>query len=162
MELSFYEALSLLIALLAVVVAFISLNRSGKISAKQLELQEAQTEFTKFQHEILAKEQSKKEKADIRITPVKDGINHRLLISNVGDAIAHDIVFEAIFDDGEDSFLIESEMDSLLPITHLLPNQEVPMLIAPHMGSARSCLAKITWLNEEREIEKQNIQIKLF
>lgn len=162
MELTFYEALSLLIALLAVVISFVSLFRSNKISKRQLELQETQAEFTKFQHEILAKEQSKKGKADIRITPFKDGKSYRLIISNIGDETAHDIVFEAIFDDGKESFLIDSEMDSMLPITHLLPNQEVSMLIAPHMGSARSCLAKIAWLNEERKIEKQNIQVKLF
>ncbi|MBE9490746.1 MAG: hypothetical protein IMY67_10670 [Bacteroidetes bacterium] len=125
-------------------------------------MQEAQTEFTKFQHEVLAREQAKKEKADIRITSVKDGKDYRLVISNVGDATAHDIVFEAIFDDGEESFLIESEMEKMLPITHLLPNQEISMLIATSMGSASSCLTKIAWLNEERNIEKQNIQVKLY
>lgn len=162
MNLSFYEVLSLLVALLAVTISLVSLHRSNKTPARQLELQEAQTEFTRFQHDVLAREQAKKEKADIRITPVKDSNNYRLMISNIGDATAHDIVFEAIFNDGEESFLIESEMDAMLPITHLLPDQKVSMIIAPHMGSASSCLAKITWLNEDRKIEKQNIQVKLY
>ena len=162
MDLSFYELLSLLVALLAVVVSFVSLHRSNKTSARQIELQEIQAGFTKFQHEVLAKEQAKKEKADIRITPAKEGRNHRLVISNVGGAVARDIVFEAVFDDGEESFLIESEMESMLPIIHLLPNQEVSMLIAPHMGSARGCLAKIAWLNEEGKVERQNVQVRLY
>lgn len=160
-NLSFYEGLSLLIALLAAVIAFVSLYRTHRVAARQLELQEAQTAFTKFQHEVLAKEQAVKQRADIRISVVERGRGHRLVISNVGSAPARDIVFEVVLPDGAESILIESEMDSLLPITQLLPNQEVTMVVAPTMGSARHFLAKISWLNEKGEFERQNLEITL-
>lgn len=158
-KLSFYEALSIFVALLAVIVAFVSLYRTYRVAARQLELQEAQAAFTKFQHEVLEKEQAIKQRADIRISVVERERGHRLVISNVGGAPARDIIFEVVLPDGTESFLIQSEMDDLLPITQLLPNQDVSMIVAPTVGSARNFLAKITWLNEKSEFERQNLEI---
>ena len=161
MELSGSEILSILTALLAVGISFVSLLRTHKISVRQLELQETQTSFAKFQHDVLAKEQKTKSRADIRLSVRKQGNGYRLVITNIGSVTAKDIIFEAVFGDDAESFLVESEMDQLLPITHLLPGQEVTMIIAPHTGTPRNFLAKILWFNERGEIEKQNQQVTL-
>jgi hypothetical protein len=161
MELSDSEILSILTALLAVLISLVSLYRTHKISVRQLELQETQTSFAKFQHNVLAKEQETKSRADIRLSVRKQGNGRKLVIANIGSVTAKDIIFEAVFDDDVESFLVESEMDQMLPITHLLPGQEITMIIAPYIGSGRSFLAKISWLNEEGEIQKQNQQVTL-
>ncbi len=158
-NLSFFEGLSLLVALLAAVISFVSLYRTHRISERQLELQEIHTAFTKLQHDVLTKEQAAKQRADIRITIVERGRGHRLIISNVGSSPARDVVFDIVLADGQGSFLIDSEMKELLPIVQLLPNQEVQMIVAPTMASARHFLAKIVWLNEEGEIERQNLEV---
>lgn len=158
-KLSFYEGLSLLVALLAAVVSFVSLYRTHRVAARQLELQEAQATLARFQHDVLAKEEAAKRRADIRIAVVEQGRDHRLVISNVGHGSARDVVFDVVLGDGKESFLIQSEMDELLPITELPPRHEVSMLIAPTLGSARHFLAQIAWISETGEHERKNLEV---
>lgn len=158
LHLSFYEGLSLLVALLAAIISFVSLYRTHRFAARQLELQEAQAELAKFQHELLAKEQAAKRRADVRIAVVARGNGHRLIISNIGSGSARDVSFDVVLPDGTQSFLIESEVAELLPITQLLPQQEVTMLVAPTMASARHFLAKVSWLNEDGKRENQDLE----
>ena len=159
MSLSLHDALSLSVALLAVIIALVSLRRTHRVATRQLELQEAQAAFAKFQHEVLAKEQSTKQRADIRISIVERGRGHRLVIANVGGGPAQDVVFDLVLPDGTTSFLIDSEIDGLLPVTRLLPGQEVSMLIAPTMGTARHVLARVAWIDERGEHVKQNLEV---
>lgn len=158
-KLSFYEGLSLLVALLAAIVSFVSLYRTHRVAARQLELQEAQATLARFQHDVLAKEEAAKRRADIRIAVVEQGRDHRLVISNVGHGSARDVVFDVVHGDGKESFLIQSEMDELLPITELPPRHEVSMLIAPTLGSARHFLAQIAWISETGEHERMNLEV---
>ncbi|MDH4191301.1 MAG: hypothetical protein OEW21_14015 [Betaproteobacteria bacterium] len=160
-KLSFYEGLSLLIALLAAVISFVSLYRTHRIAARQLELQEAQAALAKFQHDVLEKEEAAKQRADIRIAVIERGRGHRLVISNVGLGSARDVVFDVVLPNGKASFLIQSEMDDLLPITELPPGHEVSMVVAPTLGSARHFLAKIAWTSANGEHERKNLEVTL-
>jgi hypothetical protein len=160
-KLSFYEGLSLLVAFLAVVISFVSFYRTHRVVARQLELQEAQAALAKLQHDVLAKEEAAKRRADIRIAVVERGRGHRLVISNVGHGSARDVAFDVVLPDGKESFLIKSEMDELLPITELPPGHDVSMLVAPTMGSARHFLARIVWFSESGALERKNLEVTL-
>ncbi len=160
-KLSFYEGLSLLIALLAAVISFVSLYRTHRVAARQLELQEAQAKLAQFQHDVLEKAEAAKEHADIRIAVIERGRGHRLVISNVGQGVARDVVFEVVLPDGKASFIVQSEMDDLLPITELPPGHEVSMIIAPTLGSARHFLAQIAWIGANGEHERKNLEVTL-
>ena len=158
---SFYEGLSLLIALLAAVISFISLYRTHRVAARQLELQEAQAALARFQHDVLARKEAERRRADIRIAVVERGRGHRLIVSNIGPGSARDVVFDIVVPDDKESFLIESEMKELLPITELPTGHEVSMLVAPTMGSARHFLARIAWIGEDGEHERKDLEVTL-
>ena len=51
---STYEMLTLLVSLIAVVIAFVSLYRTHRVVKRQIELAEGQAELTKLQHKLLA------------------------------------------------------------------------------------------------------------
>ena len=151
-----YELLSLLVALLSAVVAFVSLHRTRRLAARQLQLQEAQADFAKFQRRLLEQEEAKKRQADVRLSVAKvDSQNHQLVIANEGQGVARDVVFEIVVPDGRRSFLMKAEMEALLPCT-LLGGQSVSMAIAVTMSTARTCLAKITWMDDMNQVHHQN------
>lgn len=157
--LSTYETLALLTALVAAVTSFVALYRTSKVAKRQLELQEAQAGFAKFQHEILAKEQSAKHQADIRVRLIQRGGVYRVVIENRGPGRAKDVIFEEFVPDGFQSPIIPSEADSLFPIPSLLPNEEVSMPASVHMGTALQFAVRASWFDHEGKRHEQFCQV---
>src|SRR3990167_1242992 len=104
--LDYNQILTIIVSLLAIVVSVVSLISTNAISRKQIELQIQQTEFAKFQHELLAAEKAEKSKADVRISASVNGKSNYLKIENVGFAPAYDFVFKVHLPDGSETFLI--------------------------------------------------------
>ncbi len=83
------------IAIVAVVIAWVSLHRTGRVQREQLRLQEKQEELTDLQLESLRKQATTphappQEKADVRVDCEERGRNHRFIITNWGRVAARD------------------------------------------------------------------------
>ena len=158
-SLSFYETLTLLVAVVAAIISFVSLYRTTRLAKRQLELQQAQATLAKLQHEILARDEAAKRQADVRIRLVERDRSYRIVVSNRGPGIAKDVIFEEFVDDGLESPVIESEKDALFPIPQLLPGEEVSMLASVHLGTALQFSARAIWINEEGSRREQFSQV---
>ncbi|MSV72712.1 MAG: hypothetical protein F2881_05300, partial [Actinobacteria bacterium] len=82
--LTFYEGLSLIAAMLAVVVSFVSLYRTHRVSVQQIDLQRVQSNLAELQQALLLKEEAVKTRADIRVEVVEHGRGHKMMFKNVG------------------------------------------------------------------------------
>jgi len=158
---STYEMLTLLVSLIAVVIAFVSLYRTHRVVKRQIELAEGQAELTKLQHKLLAQSEDEKRKADVRVCLVKVGGNYRLVFENRGPARAKDIVVEEFVPDGFKSPFMKSEMDKFLPIPQLLPGEEISMLTAVNLSTPPQFSAKVSWLDGREERQDQFCQLSL-
>ena len=159
--LTFYEGLSLTVALLAALISFVSLYRTHRVSVRQIDLQRVQADLAKFQHELLLKEEAAKTRADIRVEVVKRGKGHRMVFKNVGKGAAREVFFEPVLPDDGESFLVDSEIEELFPISQLRPGQDASMIIAITLGSPSRFVVKISWLGETGQREVQEIEVGL-
>lgn len=150
-----------MVALLAAVISFVSLYRTHRVSVQQIELPRVQSDLAKFQHELLLKEQATKTRADIRVEVVERGRGHRMVFKNMGKGSARDVTFEPLLPDESESFLVDSEIEDLFPISQLLPGQDASMIIGITLGSHSRFVAKISWIGETGQREDQEIEVGL-
>ena len=157
-----HELLSLLVSLVAAVIALVSLYRTHRLSLRQLQLSEKQAQLAQFQHHLLTQAEEAKRRADVRVRLVKTGSNnYRLVIDNIGPAPAKDVVVDVIVDDGFQSPLIPSEMDKLLPIPQLLANEQLSVTVAVTLSTPSQMVAKVAWADGREGRQTQFCQLSL-
>ena len=139
-----YEILTLLISLLAIIVAVVSLVRTRKIQDKQLEFQKIAADLSTKQLEIIQKEEA----ARINVRLEKFGSGYKFIITNVGKAVAKDIHFSL---DGRagDNPLIPSEYAEKIPIPALHPGNSATLHASLHMQSAMRYTVCVRWKNPD-------------
>jgi hypothetical protein len=143
------------IALLAVIISFVSLHRSGIIQRQQFSLQEKQEELVSLQLEMLRKQAAMsdapaKEKADIRVDLVKDGRNYGFVITNWGRGAAQNVRFNIKSSDDRSSPLVKGDYDQKVPIRELSPRWTCLLLrhspLEPGRVSRKVELGERRWL----------------
>lgn len=159
--LSNYELLTLLVALLAVLVSFLSLYRTHRTAQRQLELQEAQTAFAKFQRDLLEKELAAKQRADVRVYFSEEGRNHLLVFENKGPAAASNVDFALDIPDGQHSPLIDAQVHALLPIKRLRPGEEASMLVAITLSTVFPLIGTLRWQDEGGGVHDEECRLTL-
>jgi hypothetical protein len=142
-----YALLSLLAALVAVVIATVSLVRTGALQSQQLRLNEVIEELSRKQLAMLASSQAASQQARV-VANLEGSSSHRwFTLTNQGAAPAKDVGFELV--SCPDSPLVKGEADLKLPIPLLQPGQAVRLIAAIHMGSPLTYFAKVTWTNPD-------------
>jgi hypothetical protein len=158
------QIVTALIALLAIVVSFVSLRRTSKVQEQQLRLQRKQEELTDLQLEALRKQAQAVSsptvpavvptKADVRVDLEKVGRHDfKFFITNWGSASAHDVTFDLELESGKPSPLVAGDYDVKIPIPELAPGNRVPLWAAITMGMGPTFPARWSWRNPDGSVE---------
>ncbi|MEJ1465004.1 MAG: hypothetical protein RPU15_17310 [Candidatus Sedimenticola sp. (ex Thyasira tokunagai)] len=143
-----FEILSLLVSILAVAIAAISLVRTRRIAAKQLELQHVTAELSRKQLEIINSEEEAQTRALIDVELEGSGSNYKFVISNYGGAEAKDVHFH-LGGEGEGNPLVGSEYAHKIPIKSLKPGKSVTLIAALTLGSPAQFNTFVRWINPD-------------
>jgi hypothetical protein len=158
------QTITALIALLAIVVSFVSLRRTSKVQEQQLRLQKKQEELTDLQLEALRKQAQlgasappvsvAQERADVRVDLEKVGRGEfKFFITNWGSVPAHHVTFDLDLEAGKNSPLVKGDYDEKIPIQELGPGNRVPLWAAITMGMGTSFQARWSWRNPDGTTE---------
>ena len=154
-----YEILTLVVSLVAVVIALTSLVRTRKLSERYLELQEKTAQLAERQLREL--EQAEREKAlpRLRVELGKLGKSYCFLIINRGSGSAFDLTFELV--DCADPPVSRGEIEEKFPYPELKPESRVKLLAAIHMGSPRVFQVRLEWKDYEDQGYTEDFTVSL-
>lgn len=99
-----YELLTLLASIVAVVISAVSLVRTRKLAAEQLELARVTAELSRLQIKEISEQDALKTKPQLNVAITKIGNSSNFIISNTGQGSAFDLNMELI--DCQDSPLL--------------------------------------------------------
>lgn len=148
-----FEALSLIISSLAVLISIISLIRTKKLAEEQIKLAEEQLELEKFTAELsklqienIAVEKANKTKPKFNVSLTKISKSYNFYISNTGQGSAYNVNFELV--NCENSPLFTSELLAIFPYQEMKPSSRIKLLASSHMNNPIKYQSKISWEDE--------------
>ena len=154
-----YEILTSLTAIVAVIISILSLNRTRRIQAKQLEFEAITTALANKQLEILTKEEQLAERAHVTVDLVRVGASdYRFVIMNQGAVVALDVTFEI---DSVSPYnpLLRSETERKLPYPSLQPGQSFTLIASFNMQSPLSYDVHLKWQNPNGSLKTKKIHL---
>ena len=159
-SLTFQQAVTAAIAIVAVVISLVSLHRTGKVQRQQLRLQEKQEELVTLQLESLRKQSAAttappQEKADVRVDLERHGKNYRFVITNWGRVPARHVTFKLDQQDERSSPLVKGDYDRKIPIPELAPGNRCPIIAALTFTTGTSFQGTWTWRNPDQSEERR-------
>ncbi|HUU15967.1 MAG TPA: hypothetical protein VMW72_02360 [Sedimentisphaerales bacterium] len=144
-----YEIISLFFASFAVAISVVSMVRTHKVQARQIEFEAITAALAKKQLDLIEKEEQTQEKACVTAELVKVGrTDYRFVIMNQGSAVASDVTFE-IDHTSPDIPLAGNECKRKLPYPSLQPGQSFTLIAALNMYSAMSYKTHLKWKNPD-------------
>ena len=160
-ETSFSQIITAALAIVAIVISFVSLQRTGKVQRQQLRLQAKQEELTDLQLESLRKQASvpqlpPQEHADVRVDLEQQGKNYKFVITNWGRVPARNVTFDLEAKEGQSSPLVRGDYDEKIPIHELAPGGRCPVLAALTFGTGTSFQGTWTWRNPDGSEERRS------
>lgn len=157
MTVSDYGSLaSVVVALAALVVSFISMHKTNKFNEKQNELAATTERLNRLQIDREIAEGVSSKKADISANFVSLGKNNsRLKVFNKGKGIAKNI--RLIDLDRENSTLVDSDIARKFPLPIMEQHQSVEIIASRHLRSPPRVHIKLIWddetgLDNEKEL----------
>jgi hypothetical protein len=136
------DFLNISISLISVIISAISLSRTRKLAAEQLELERVTAELSAKQIAQIERDDQQRQRPDLHFDLIKIGKEYYFLLANRGDGSAFDLNFELI--DCLDSPLYEDSI-RMFPYPHFKSNAELKIPAAIHLGSPNSYKVRLTW-----------------
>lgn len=135
---------SIIVALLALVFSVYTFRRTHNLAEKQAELLEDQKRLNRMLVEKEEAEARNALRADVSANLVKIGKNYKVKVFNRGKAVARNV---RLVDDtaDQDSFLIQSDVESKFPLENLEPQLGVELIAAIHMQSPSKLPITLIW-----------------
>jgi len=150
---SLYELLTIVISSFAILISAFSLIQNHRISKRQSTLEKKQIELTEKQLRLVEIEESKKEKAIIKLSVNKHNKDYKLQIKNDGFATAYDLTLQIIPSQGKGSPLIQSDYKSKFPLKKLDPGDSVDLFWAIDTSTGTRFDAICKWKNQNGKEE---------
>jgi hypothetical protein len=155
------EVITAAIALVAVVISFVSFHRTSKVQRQQLFFQKKQVELIDLQLESIRRQAAAPqvpiaEKADVRIDLEQQGRDYKFVITNWGRVPARNVTFELDLKEGQQSPLVADDYNEKIPISELGPGARCPLWAALKFGTGTAFQARWTWLNPDGSQEKRS------
>ena len=133
------------IAILALIIPFVSLFRTRKINEKQLVFQEEEYRKNKLERQVLEREEEEKTKSDVSVYPYQAASGYWLGIVNSGNIPVTDVNIHIEPHKGKSSPLVPEECDEKLPISHMIPGDEIYLIVAISFDTGTSFTANLEW-----------------
>lgn len=137
-----YELLTLLASIVAIVISAVSLVRTRKLAAEQLELEQITAELSRLQIKSIEEQEYLKTKPQLNVAITNLGNSSHFIVSNTGKGSAYKVNLELI--DCQDNPLT-SEINHILPYPEMKQNSRFRLLASFHMGSPLKFQVKLTW-----------------
>lgn len=162
--LSYPQTVTALIAVVALVLSFLSLRRTSRVQEQQIRLHRKQEELTDLQLEALRRQAeaanrpapTQLEKADVRIDLEQVGRDYNFIITNWGSGSARDVTFDLDLPAGSRSPLVSGDYDVKIPIPELAPGARVPLYAAITFGIGSAFPARWSWQNPDGSRQTRN------
>jgi hypothetical protein len=156
-----YEIISSVVAGVAIVISVVSVVRTHKVQAKQLEFEAITAALAKKQLELLEKKEQRREQANLTAELVNVGrTDYRFVITNIGVAVASDVTFE-IDPKSPDNPLVANECVRKLPYPSLQSGQSFTLIAALSMESAMSYNTQLKWKNPDGSQGTNNVHLSV-
>ncbi len=153
------ENIGNIISGLALAVSMYAVWVTSQFNSRQKKLMDTQEELNRL---LLEKEHSgntNEKKADLGASIVKIGSsNRRLRVWNKGKATARNIQIE--FPEGNE-FVMQSDLESKLPLESLEQHQSFELIAFGHMGMKPKHTIKLAWSDDFSDKNDKTIQIIL-
>jgi hypothetical protein len=143
-----YEILTLVVSILAIIVSAVSLVRTRKIAAQQLDLERITAELSKKQLERIIASEEDALKASVEVGLNSSGNNNELLICNNGKAEAKNVSIKVL---GDYDPTVNGDFESKIPIKSLRPGKSVSLIAVSEFGTPSSFEIEVTWENPNGE-----------
>lgn len=157
---TYVEVLTLLIALLSVVVAFVSLWRTTRLQERMTKAEEAQGRLAERQLAGLDEEAQQADKADVRVRFQPSGNAHRFVIENHGPADATGVQMSVVPVRGQHSPIPRSETEKL-PINLLSAGDSQSLMAALTMGTGGTFDVTLLWTNADGSPGQRKQQVSI-
>lgn len=150
------------IALVAVIVAFLSLYRTRKQTEFENKLNETASKLTQLQLEILKREEEEKSSADIGAYFYLDGNgSYRVAVGNKGQAVASDVTFQLYVAGENRSILVAGDAAEKFPANSIRPGEEIYLLASVTLDMTPNFIAISSWKNPNGELKERQFQMSL-
>lgn len=150
------------IAVVAVIVAFVSLYRTRKQVEFENKLNETASKLTHLQLEILQREEDEKNSADITAYFYLDrDERYRVAVVNIGQAVARDVTFQLNVAGENRSILVAGDASEKFPASSIRPDEKVYLLTSIDLNMAPNFTAITSWKNPNGELKERKLQMNL-
>ncbi len=149
---TFYELLTILISIIAIIISTVSLVRTRKIAMEQIELEKITAELSRLQIKEIAEQEELKTKPQLNVEITTIGKETNFVIANTGKGSAYNLDIELI--GCTDNPLLSPE--EKLPCPEMKPNSRIKLFAAMHMNSPISYQVKLIW-QEASGVQKSEI-----
>ena len=143
-----YELLTLSASVIAIIISAVSLIRTRKLAAEQLELERITAKLSKLQIKSIEEQEHLKTKPQLNVAITKLGNSSHFIVANTGKGSAYKVNFELI--DCQDNPLT-NEIQHILPYPEMKQNSRFKLLAAFHMSSPLKYQVKLTWQDSSGE-----------
>ena len=143
-----YELLTLLASIIAIVISAVSLVRTRKLAAEQLELERITAELSRLQIKSIEDEENLKTKPQLNVAITKLSSSSYFIISNTGKGSAYKVNLELV--DCKDNPL-SSEVNHILPYAEMKPNTRIKLMASMHLNSPRKYQVRLNWQESSGE-----------
>jgi hypothetical protein len=147
-----YELLTLLASVIAIVISAVSLVRTRKLAAEQLELERITAELSKLQIKNIEEQEHLKTKPQLNVAITKLGNSSHFVVANTGKGSAYKVNLELV--DCQENPLT-SEILHILPYPEMKQNSRFKLLAAFHMSSPLKYQVKLTWQDSSGEKQSE-------
>lgn len=144
-----FEALTLVLACIAVIVSLYTLSEQRKLQKEANELQRSNAELAKRQMQQIEAQEAASKIARLAVDIVQDRTSNRIRISNVGDCDALHVDISFDLSSPLHDPVISTEYQSRFPVARLPGHTWVTMLANIHMNSPTSFNGTISWTNPD-------------
>ena len=143
------EILTLLIAIIAVIISFISLYRTRKFNEQQIIFQEETHKLAQLQRSLLEEQQAEKYKSGLSLYIYNAVNGERLGVINSGNVEIKNVTVELVPKEGYCSPLVSSDCEEKLPVSIMVPGDEFNLLLAMCDDTGTTFTAKTQWQTED-------------
>lgn len=157
-----FEALTLLISGVSLVVAATAAIVSWRTSRKQIDLQRTTDELARKQLEQISASENYANSADVRASLVPNGRHtHRLMIQNIGLSDAYEVWLECTPRGKGVNPVMMSDYEEKFPLPVLNPGSSVGVLTTFDSETAIAVDVVIHWKNPDAKEAKRDAYVAL-
>lgn len=137
--------ISILVAILAIVISAVSLQRTRIFNERQLQFLAESDKLIQLQRDQIEHEQQQRAASDISVFVYNGSSGERLGIVNSGKVYVENVILNYVEQSGYTNPFIKSELTEKLPLKRVHPGEEHNVILALHDQTPMSFEVQLEW-----------------